>query len=95
MKELLSYQYQAYRRSNKYIMPLITYLFYLGASYQVRPLSIVASLVLSFGTLYFIMVWIGFSYGEVIDPVEEQLLLLKIRSAARYYRSKVVVCIPL
>lgn len=89
MNVLVRYHCNRYIKSNKYVMPMIVYIIYLGMSYRVAPLSIVSSFIFSVGIVYLLMVWIGFSLNDLYDPVEEQITILKTNNINKYYLSKV------
>jgi len=84
---LLKYHYRLYVKTNKFIMPVLVWLVFLNLLYS-RPLDIVSSILLSISVLFYIMLWVGISYMESIDPVSEQILLLKVEKRNTYYRSK-------
>lgn len=81
---LLRYQAQVYIRSARYVLPFAALLIFLGGLYAYRPMQVVQGFSFSASVLCFVMVAIGLSYPDVEDTVSEQLLVLKMRSAARY-----------
>ena len=89
-KALIKYQSSLYVRSNRMMMPLLVYIIYLFAAYKVGPVGVISSMALSSGVLYFLMVWIGYSYGTVHNPVGEQLVILKVKSHTKYYVSQLL-----
>ncbi len=86
--DLLRYHCITYAKTNKYIMPLLVWLGLLFSHYTVKPLDVVSSFTTSCIYLFFITVWLGLSYFESVDPVSEQILLLKVRKRSTYYCSK-------
>jgi len=85
---LIKYHYQLYIKTNKYIMPALIWIVFLNLSYSQKPLDIVSSTLLSISVLFFVMLWVAISYMESVDPVSEQILLLKVKNRNTYYRSK-------
>jgi hypothetical protein len=57
------------------------------------PYSIVSSFSESAMVLFYIMVYVGFSYSEFENPVAEQLVLLKIGNDNKYYISRLFVLV--
>lgn len=87
MFSLFTYQLRVYLRTSKAIMPLCALIVFLGGLYAVAPFRVADSFAFSMSILPFIMAWVGFAACEVEDAVSEQLLVLKARSAAKYYIS--------
>lgn len=93
MKNLLSYHFKVYLKSNKLLLPFLIYLFYLFTAYGIMPYSIVSSFSESAWVVFFIMTFVGFSYSELENPVTEQLVLLKVKNDNLYYMSRIVVLV--
>ncbi|WKY43233.1 hypothetical protein Q5O14_11250 [Eubacteriaceae bacterium ES2] len=91
MKNLIYYHFKLYFKSNRLLIPFLVYLIYLFSAYSIMPYSIVSSFSESAMVLFFIMVYVGFSYSELENPVAEQLVLLKIRNENLYYVSRLTV----
>lgn len=87
-RELLKYHFTLYLKTSRFIMPLIVWLAFMLASYSIRPQYVVPSFLVSMTCLFFIMIWISFSYLESIDNVSEQLMILKVKNQYVYYLSK-------
>jgi len=85
---LIKYHYSLYVKTNKSVMPVLTWLVFLDFLYSQKPLDIVSSILISSSVLYFIMLWVTISYMESIDPVSEQIVLLKVNNRNTYYYSK-------
>ena len=85
---LIRYHYSLYVKTNKFIMPALLWLVFLNFSYSQKPIDFVSSTLLSISLLFFIMLWVGISYMESIDPVSEQIVLLKVNNRNTYYYSK-------
>ncbi|URZ15364.1 hypothetical protein [Clostridium felsineum] len=82
---LLRYNFIIYIKSNKFIMPLIVWIAFMGVMYSIKPLDIVSSFIFSMMFLFAVMLWISFSYLEALDSVSEQLVILKVRKEWMYY----------
>lgn len=87
-RSLLRYQYRMYVKSNKFIMPFLTWIIFLYVLYHQCGLEFVSSILISMSFLFPIMTWISITYLENIDPVAEQILLLKVNNRNTYYNSK-------
>lgn len=85
MLNLLRYDAATYRRTNKYVMPFLALLVAESGIYAIAPVRVADSYVFSMCLLFFIMVWMGLVYPETVNPVDEQLVMLKIGSAPKYY----------
>lgn len=88
MRELLRYYYKMYVKSNRWIAPLIIWVIYLYISNTTRPAQFVPNVTASGGILYFIMIWMSFSYMDFEDNTSEQLLILKLRNVHKFNFSK-------
>jgi len=84
---LIKYHYQSYIKTNKFIMPVLAWFVFLNFLYTDKPL-VVSSILISISFMFLIMLWIGITYMESINPVSEQILLLKVEKRNIYYRSK-------
>lgn len=82
---VLRYHARVYTRTNKYIMPFAALVIALGGIYAYAPYKAVEHYPFSSTICFFVMVWIGFTYPEVEDPVSQQLLMLKVRSETKYW----------
>lgn len=82
---VLRYHARVYARTNKFIMPFSALLIALSGIYAYSPFRPVEAFAFSSTVCFFIMVWIGFTYPEIEDPVSQQLLVLKVRSEAKYW----------
>lgn len=93
MKNLLSYHFKVYLKSNKLLLPFLIYLLYLFTAYSIMPYSIVSSFSESAWVVFFIMTYVGFSYTELENSVTEQLVLLKVKNDNLYYISRIIVLV--
>lgn len=82
---VLWYQTRIYVRSGRYFLPFVLYLFALGLLYSAAPVPPVDGYCFSMTVWFFAMCWIGFTFAGMEDPVSEQLMVLKLQSAGRYY----------
>lgn len=87
MLSLVGYKAHSYIRANRYFIPLVALLLFQSLHYAVQPVRAADSYGFSAVILFLVMVWTGFAYGEVEDPVSEQLLILKSGSAPLHYAS--------
>jgi len=85
---LIRYHYRLYVKTNKFVMPALIWIVFVNFLYSGQMSDIMSSTLLSISLLFFIMLWVGISYMESIDPVSEQILLLKVENRNTYYRSK-------
>ena len=89
MFALIRYHISYYIKSSKFVMPLLAYFIFLTISYSAGPVSI-AKIIVSACALYLDMVWVGFAYGDVENPISEQIIMLKCGNMKAYYRSKII-----
>jgi hypothetical protein len=87
MRNLLFYHAAVYVRTTKYVMPVAALLIFLAGLYGMAPVEVVDSYGLSMTIFFFILVWIGLTHTEVEDSVSQQLLILKLGKAWKYYAS--------
>ena len=71
-------------------MPFFAWISFMVISYSFDPEDMVSSCMVSISCLFFIMVWMTIKYMELVNPISEQLLLLKVRNDDCYYLSKIV-----
>lgn len=90
---ILNYKLQEYRKSNKWIFPMLMFICYLGMAYTFPPYYIHSSYALSATVAYFLMVWSGYSVHDSSNPVIEQIIFLKAQKKVYSYLSKVVVVV--
>ncbi|MFS7421927.1 hypothetical protein AB6878_05690 [Carnobacterium maltaromaticum] len=89
-KHLLSYHYLTMVKSAKFIMPLICWITFILATYSMNPNYVVSTFMMTASVLYFIVVWLALIYVELLNPITEQLLLLKVRREHFYNASKLI-----
>ena len=66
-------------------MPLVMLALYGGFCYSIRPARLVTCVVMLCFVLFFTMVWMGHAIGDREDPVQEQLLYLRLLRKSTYY----------
>lgn len=87
-KNLISYHNRLYLKTNKYIMPALAWIIFLIINYSQKWDNIVSSTLVSITFIFFVMLWISMTYMESVDPVAEQIMLLKVKNCNTYYHSK-------
>lgn len=87
MLELLRYEARIYFRSSRYFLPMAAMVLFVGLLYAVMPVDVVDTYAMSSAIVFFVMIWAGLFYNDVEDPISQQLLILKMGSAARYHLS--------
>lgn len=95
MKGLIKYHIQQYFKTSKFVMPLAVFMIMLYSIYSTRPIGIVESFVSASQFLFLVMVWIGITACDVEDPVSEQILVLRVKSAGKYYLSRTLFLVIL
>ena len=86
--EMAKYRLHIWKRGHMYIMPLVVLALYDGFCYSIRPAQLVTCVVLLCFVLFFTMVWMGYMIAGREDPVEEQLLYLRVVRKSSYYVGK-------
>lgn len=88
MKSILAmakYRYHIWKQGHLYVMPLVMLALYGGFCYSIRPARLVTCVVMLCFVLFFTMVWMGHAIGDREDPVQEQLLYLRVLRKSTYY----------
>lgn len=95
MASLIKYHLHSYMKSNKYLMPLVSYLIVLGliCSSATPKTSISSLYIISIILVYLFMIWSGFAFAECEDIITEQIVLLKTRKKSYYYITKIVFAV--
>lgn len=88
---LVRYNLKDYLQSTKIILPTITLVLLQIAVYNTSPLKLVDSVLMSCLYTFLIMIWIGYAYNSLEDPVSQQLIILKIKNSTSYYLSQNVL----
>lgn len=86
--EMAKYRLHIWKRGHMYIMPLVVLALYDGFCYSIRPAQMVTCVVLLCFVLFLTMVWMGYMIAGREDPVEEQLLYLRVVRKSSYYVGK-------
>lgn len=87
---LIKYNFKSYVKSNRYILPFAAFLIYLLSAYSVVPYDVLPNYALSSYAAYFIMAWIGYSFGTLENEMTEQIILLKVKNTSSYYISRII-----
>ncbi|MBA4537133.1 hypothetical protein H1Z61_08235 [Bacillus aquiflavi] len=90
MKELIKFSLHDYIRSHKYFPPVSTYLILVSVFYTYKPNPVVDSYAVTALMLYVISSWLCISFLSLDHPVQKQLMILNLKSRARYYVSKLI-----
>ena len=90
MIRLLQYHTRSFLSTNKFVMPLLSYIIILGILCSSTISSAKAIYIFSVVVVYFMATWSGFVYAESEDQITEQILILKAPSIIKYYISKVL-----
>ncbi|GAA3025845.1 hypothetical protein [Tetragenococcus solitarius] len=92
---LLVYNLKDYVKSAKFFVLLIALLFLQLSVYSSKPVELIDSILMSCSYTFMIMIVVGFSYNTLEDDVSQQILILKVRSATKYYFSQIVLSLLL
>ena len=84
---LVKYQMQQYFSTSRFAMPFAVLMILLYSIYSSRPVGVVDSLMVSCVFLFLLMVWIGVTACDMEHEVSEQILILRVQSAWKYYSS--------
>lgn len=87
---LVQYQMQQYFSTSKFVMPFAVLMILLYSIYSSKPVGVMDSLTVSCVFLFLVMVWVGVTACDMEDMVSEQILILRVQSAGKYYVSHAV-----
>ncbi|MFQ7552378.1 MAG: hypothetical protein ACLRMZ_21330 [Blautia marasmi] len=87
---LIKYQMQQYFSTSKFVMPFAVLMILLYSIYSSKPVGVMDSLTVSCVFLFLVMVWVGVTACDMEDMVSEQILILRVQSAGKYYVSHAV-----
>lgn len=79
IKSLMIYFFKDYKRSNKYIAPLLTYMILMGVVYAVKPCYVMTSYTATCIIIYIIAAWIAVTFVDSEDIVQQQLTILHFK----------------
>lgn len=88
IRGILGYDFRAYFKTSRFAMPFLVLLVFLFSIYSSMPVGVTDSFVISATFLFLVMTWVGLSYQETQNPVEEQMMILRMGSEVRYYISE-------
>ncbi|BBF41416.1 ABC transporter, permease protein [Lachnospiraceae bacterium KM106-2] len=83
-RELVWYHMHLYFKTNKWVMPFLVWILSLVVSYSVKPVHVGSSILVSAGISFFISLWLGITYYDNVDPVAEQITILKVQNRRLY-----------
>lgn len=83
--DVIRYQYKQYMFSAKWVMPFVLLIAFIASFYSISPVEIVNSFAITGLVLFVIMVWVGVTTQELEPEVSEQLMILRLKSARKYY----------
>lgn len=83
--EMVKYRLHIWKREHLYIMPMMVLALYDGFCFSIRPAQLVTCVVMLCFVLFLTMVWMGYMLAGREDPVEEQLLYLRVARKSSYY----------
>lgn len=86
--EMAKYRLHIWKQGHLYVMPLVVLALYDGFCYSIRPAQLVTCVVMLCFVLFLTMVWMGYLITGREDPVEEQLLYLRVVRKSSYYAGK-------
>lgn len=89
-KSLMIYFFQDYKRSYKYITPLLVYVILIACTYAIKPDYVMSSYALTCIYVYMIAAWLAFSFIDNEDIVQQQLTILHIKKDNIYYLCKIL-----
>jgi hypothetical protein len=90
MIALLKYNYKIHIKENKFMVPLLIYLFFHAVFYSTGTEKFVPGVIVCASVVFCIMAWMGFAYSELQDSRTEQIVFLKINNQNKYWISKIV-----
>lgn len=86
--EMAKYRLHIWIQGRLYIMPLVVLALYDGFCFSIRPVQLVTCVVVLCFVLFLTMVWTGYMLADRENPVEEQLLYLRVVRKSSYYVGK-------
>lgn len=86
--EMAKYRLHVWKQGHLYVMPLVVLALYDGFCYSIKPAQLVTCVVMLCIVLFLTMVWMGHMIEDREDPVEEQLLYLRVVRKSSYYLGK-------
>lgn len=86
--EMTKYRLHIWKQGHLYIMPLVVLMLFDGFCFSIKPAQLVTCVVILCFVLFFTMTWMGYMIAGREDPVEEQLLYLRVVRKSSYYVGK-------
>lgn len=81
----LRYTARVYIGGGRGVMPAVALLLALSLLYSMAPARVADSYAFSMTILFCVMVWLGLGFDEAEDPVAQQLVILRLGSAVRFF----------
>lgn len=91
IKETIRFQLSLYLKSNKIMVPFIVLVAAVYFIYNQKPQEVVSSFNTTAVICFYIMFWIGLVYNDVTDQTLEQIMILRLKSARKYYLCNEIV----
>jgi len=82
--EMVIYDLQIYLKSNKILLPLASWISVLFIIYSTKPIELLSAFMVSIAAIFFIMIWIGYTYFKNIDKNSRNLMILFCRNRNLY-----------
>ncbi|EJO5349127.1 hypothetical protein NRP93_003284 [Clostridium botulinum] len=89
-KALIVYFFQHYKKSNRYVVPLLVYTIIIAATYTSGQQEPMESYVFTCIYIYLISSCLAFSFIDSEDEVQEQLTIIRIKNQNIYYLCKIL-----
>lgn len=89
-KYLMLYFFKDYKRSYKYIAPLLIYIIIISAMYSNKPAYVMSSYAVTCIFVYAISAWLSFGFVDNEYSVQQQLTILHVKNENIYYLCKIL-----
>lgn len=86
--EMIKYRLHIFFKRHLYVMPMVVLALFDGFCFSLKPVHPITGMIMLCFVLFLIMVWTGWMIMEKEDPVEEQLLQLRVVRKRSYYMGK-------
>lgn len=90
MKAIIKYYFRYLIKSYIYIVPAIFLIVFLAVSYAFSLDSILSGYGESSVAIYIIAVWITFTFNEIEDTTQKQLVMLSVNKEIKYYAGRIL-----
>ena len=89
-KNLLQYYFVRHIKSISMISSIVVWFIYQYIIYSVKGTEWTSICTGTVRFLFLLMMWMGFSYLENINKLEEDIFLLRLNNKNKYYRSRII-----